>query len=75
MTLYFYKNEIFIPQAICALARSKQVKLDHSAIQMILPVMKYMQSVKQDFDALLKVIWFDFLGTFQCRTQSIILDR
>ena len=25
--------------------------------------MKYMQSVKQDFDALLKVIWFDFLET------------
>jgi len=46
-------------EIVCNLAKSKQHQLDHSAIQLVLRVLRYLMSVKQEFDALLKLVNVD----------------
>eukprot|EP00794_Sanderia_malayensis_P009128 gene9128-10101_t len=40
---------------LCNSAKKLFVKLDHSAILMILPVLRYLRSLRQEFDALLRM--------------------
>merc|ERR1712226_1387797 len=46
-------------EVICESARKVQIRLDHSSVQILLPVLKYMRIVKPEFDSLLKMVNVD----------------
>ena len=60
-TLVTYYSEA---ETICRQARDNldSGRLDHSAVQIILPVLKYLRVVKSDFDTILKVSSFGFMN-------------
>lgn len=76
LTAYFTDAE-----ALCASAKRVQNKLDHSSIQMILPVLKYLYVVKPDFNTLLKVmnvdtrkIFLNVISLFEETGRNILHD-
>lgn len=55
-TLGAYYGEALI---ICESACKVQGRLDHSAVQILLPILKYLRIVKPEFDSLLKLVNVD----------------
>ena len=67
--------------ALCNSAKRLFAKLDHSAIQMILPVLKYLRSLSNDFDAILRMAnvetrkkFFTVYGLFESTGYKAMYD-